>query len=205
MKSLIRRSAAALLSPWIRRDAPQAGAAWLTFDDGPHPQQTPRILAALAESGVSATFFMVGDEMRRYPALVAAVREAGHEIALHGQSHRHAPDLGWRGQWRDLQAMRRTALALGVPVRRYRPAYGELTMVRALWCLLHGVRIVMWNYESRDSFVTSAEELLLAVQSRPLRAGDVALFHDDTPATAEALPRLIAHFHASGLALRVPE
>ena len=164
-----------------------------------------RILTALGASGARATFFMVGTEMAAHPGVVQAVRAAGHEVALHGHEHRHAADLGWRGQWRDLQAMRRQALALGLPVRSYRPAYGELTPVRLVWCMLHRVRIVMWSLESRDSFVGDADALVAHLRHHPPRGGDIALFHDDTPLTAEALPRLLAMFRGAGLSLRVPE
>lgn len=200
IKALVWR----LLSPWVRQQGPDLDALWLTFDDGPHPINTPRILEALAQAGARATFFMVGTEMAAHPALVRAVQAAGHEVALHGHEHRHAADLGWRGQWRDLRAMRRQALSLGLAVRSYRPAYGELTLVRLAWCMLHGVRIVMWNLESRDSFVPDADALVRRLQEHPPRGGDIALFHDDTNLTADALPRLLAMFRERGLALRVP-
>ena len=76
----------------------------LTFDDGPHPDGTPAVLEALGDA--TATFFMVGEQVERYPSLAAEVAGAGHEIALHGYpSHLHInllPCLRGRGFGRRL-------------------------------------------------------------------------------------------------------
>src|SRR3954451_23904838 len=60
----------------------------LTFDDGPHPQGTPAVMEALAAAGATATFFLVGEQVERRPALAAELVAAGHEVALHGHRHR---------------------------------------------------------------------------------------------------------------------
>src|SRR3954452_22020216 len=64
------------------------GYVALTFDDGPHPQGTPAIMEALAAAGARATFFLVGEQVERRPALAAELVAAGHEVALHGHRHR---------------------------------------------------------------------------------------------------------------------
>src|SRR5207237_2725898 len=68
----------------IRNDS---GVA-LTFDDGPHPQGTPAALELLVDAGATATFFLVGEQVERWPAVAAEIAAAGHEIALHGYRHR---------------------------------------------------------------------------------------------------------------------
>src|SRR5207342_702250 len=70
------------------RRAGAAGVA-LTFDDGPHPQGTPATLAALDAAGARATFFLVGEQVRAYPALAAEIVAAGHAVAVHGDRHRN--------------------------------------------------------------------------------------------------------------------
>src|SRR5260370_16308127 len=60
----------------------------LTFDDGPHPEATPRVLDALARAGVPATFFLVGEHAQRWPALVRRIRDEGHLIGNHSFAHR---------------------------------------------------------------------------------------------------------------------
>jgi peptidoglycan/xylan/chitin deacetylase (PgdA/CDA1 family) len=83
----------------LRRHFPQAlwngpgdhRAIALTFDDGPHPQDTPRLLELLARQQVRATFFQVGKQVAEYPDLVRQVAEAGHQIGMHGYRHRAFP------------------------------------------------------------------------------------------------------------------
>ncbi|MEO8152859.1 MAG: polysaccharide deacetylase family protein [Rhizobacter sp.] len=187
-----------LLRPVLRyRGDP--GQMYLTFDDGPHPEVTPRILDTLDQCGVKATFFMIGQEMERYPAIVEQVLDRGHAVALHGFTHRHGPDMSWREQLDDLRRMRAVAQRFGVVLRSYRPAYGDLSVLRIVWCALHRVRIVMWSFESRDSFVKSETELADRVTPQALSAGDILLFHDDTPVTAQALPGLLQRAQGAGL------
>jgi peptidoglycan/xylan/chitin deacetylase (PgdA/CDA1 family) len=78
------------------------GHVALTFDDGPDPSGTPAVLAALAELGWRATFFMLGTQARAHPGLAAAVTDAGHEVALHGDEHRYLFTRGHRAIRDDL-------------------------------------------------------------------------------------------------------
>lgn len=203
MITIAKRSLRWLLQPLVMQRAP-GNTVWLTFDDGPHPQGTPQVLDALDAAGVRATFFMIGREMELHPQLVEAVRARGHGIALHGFEHKHAADLSWSQQLADLRCMRAVAARFGVRLAAYRPAYGELTPLRLAWCALHRVRIVMWSYESRDSFVKDAAELAERVSPQSLSGGDIALFHDDTPATAQALPTILANARAAGVRFAIP-
>ena len=71
---------------WWRLPAPCTGVA-LTFDDGPHPERTPAVLDLLAQHGQRATFFVIGENVRRYPALVRRIVAEGHALGLHSNSH----------------------------------------------------------------------------------------------------------------------
>ncbi len=198
MPAPIRRLLRWLLSPLLcYRGATEC--MYLTFDDGPHAEVTPRVLDVLDQRRVKATFFMIGQEMERHPELVAQVRDRGHAVAMHGFAHRHCADMSWREQLDDLRRMRAVAQRFAVPLRSYRPAYGELSLLRIVWCALHRVRIVMWSFESRDSFVANSSELEARVLPQALAPGDIMLFHDDTPSTAQALPRLLERLQSAGL------
>src|SRR5213596_630283 len=97
----------------------------LTFDDGPHPQGTPAVMEALAAAGATATFFLVGEQVERRPALVGEIVAAGHGVALHGHRHRNLLRVAPRALAADLA--RGAAViegATGVAVARYRPPYG---------------------------------------------------------------------------------
>ncbi len=74
----------------VRRGAGGGGAIGLTFDDGPDPEHTPRVLEILARHGVHATFFVKGDAASAHPELVQRLVRAGHEVGSHGYHHRHA-------------------------------------------------------------------------------------------------------------------
>src|SRR5205809_4048323 len=96
----------------------------LTFDDGPHAEGTPAALEALREAGAAATFFLVGEQVRRAPALAAEVVAAGHAVGLHCHRHRHLMFLAPRPVEDDLaRAEEAIAAATGGAPRLYRPPY----------------------------------------------------------------------------------
>src|ERR1700723_351099 len=88
----VNRAAAAALA--LPRTLPAAPGVVLTFDDGPHPEGTPAILELLARHRATATFFVVGERVRRRPALLARILAEGHQVALHCDRHRLQLRLG---------------------------------------------------------------------------------------------------------------
>jgi peptidoglycan/xylan/chitin deacetylase (PgdA/CDA1 family) len=130
-------------------DAPAAVA--LTFDDGPHPQGTPAVLAALEQARAPATFFLAGEQVERWPTLAAEIVAAGHEVGVHCQRHRNLMRLTPR-QVRDdlLRAADVIATATGRDPHRYRPPYGILTTP----ALVHSHRmkwdVVLWRRDGAD-------------------------------------------------------
>src|SRR4051812_38208877 len=123
----------------------------LTFDDGPHPQGTPAVMEALARAGATATFFLVGEQAERRPALVAELVAAGHEIALHGHRHRNLMRLGARALAADLdRGAAVLADAAGGPVRRHRPPYGIYTKTGLELVRARGWETVLWSRWGKD-------------------------------------------------------
>src|ERR1700683_3934996 len=119
--------------PALRRslgveDCTASRRGWaLTFDDGPHAQGTPAVLEALASSGVSATFFLVGEQVLRNPSLPGEIIAAGHAIGLHCHRHRNLLRLPPWQVHDDLKRARAVIEdASGVSPALYRPHYGEL-------------------------------------------------------------------------------
>jgi peptidoglycan/xylan/chitin deacetylase (PgdA/CDA1 family) len=187
----------------------RAGCVCLTFDDGPDPASTPLILDILAAAGAKATFFILGRNADRHPALVRRIAEAGHEIGEHGHGHRHAWRTGPVAYLQDLLRGRR-ALAehLGSsPIRSYRPAFGELNLITLCYLLFGRRRLVMWNVNPRDFDAPSAAEVAKQVV-RSLAAGSVVLLHDaradaatDVLVTVEALKLIMRDMQRGGLRL----
>lgn len=179
-----------LLSPLMTIRGPR-GRIYLTFDDGPVPQYTPQILEILEAHSVKATFFMVGVLIERHPDIAAQVVAKGHTAGYHSLKHRHARDLSIREMVRDLETIRAVPGWRGAPMALYRPPYGELSIVRLLWCLANRIHIAMWSLDSGDSDAPSADELVSRLSPASVRDGDVILFHDDSKVTLEALPRIL--------------
>ena len=166
----------------------------LSFDDGPHPRLTPRILDILEEYGIRATFFMVGENVGYYPAAAHAVAEAGHEIANHTFSHRRFGHMGAEDLRREITACEEAlASVTDTPVRLVRPPEGEMNdMVRLVAGELD-YRIILWDVDTRDWAHTPPETIAKHILDT-IRPGDIILMHDfigyDSP-TPEALRRVI--------------
>lgn len=173
----VRRGAGSVLGSAVsvRTEAP---TVVLTFDDGPEPGGTDRVLAALADAGASATFFMLLTRVRRYRSLCEEVVAAGHEVALHGVDHRALPTLTPE-EVRFLVRDGRAELedAAGAPVRWYRPPYGRQTVRN--WRAVTGAGLVpvLWGPTTWDWRDVSQEERLdKALQG--VGPGAIVLAHD---------------------------
>lgn len=184
----------------------------LTFDDGPHPQFTPRVLEVLADHRVRATFFVVGCRVREHPDLVRQIRREGHVLGSHSSTHPDARRLGVRQLHADY-ADGRAALeaVVGAPIALFRPPNGTLDLKGA--AVVRRLRLVpwLWNVDPADWRPDTSEDEIVARCSRT-RAGDVVLLHDglerplapralDRSATVRALPRIIRALRERGLGL----
>lgn len=200
-------------APWLRpllgvedRIEEARGVA-LTFDDGPHPQGTPAVLSVLAAHAARATFFLVGEQVERRPALAREVHDAGHEVALHCHRHRNVLRLT-PGQARDdvRRAAETIAEATGQTPRLYRPPYGGMTAATLVVARRQGLRPILWTRDPHDWRPGSTPERI-AGACLDLRAGEIVLLHDSdaygSPGswkrTSAALPRILSVLEAHGL------
>jgi peptidoglycan/xylan/chitin deacetylase (PgdA/CDA1 family) len=183
----------------------QPDAIALTFDDGPYPRHTVKILSILKRYHVPATFFVVGTWAQRYPALVRRAEALGMEIANHSWSHPYDPpftslqDSKIRHEIADTNALLRR---LGADPRLFRPPGGSWDPHLRELAADEGTRLVLWDVDPRDwSTKTSPKELTRAVLSR-VRPGSIVLLHDgggDAATTIEALPEIIRGIRERGL------
>ncbi len=166
----------------------------LSFDDGPHPYYTPKILEILSEYGIRATFFMVGENVTYYPAAAEAVVAAGHEIGNHTFTHRGISGMNEHEFLREIAACE-DAIASVSECRPHfiRPPEGRLndTMRRVIGSLDY--RIVLWDVDTRDWAHTPPDAICAHILDT-VQAGDIILMHDfighDSP-TPEALRLVI--------------
>jgi peptidoglycan/xylan/chitin deacetylase (PgdA/CDA1 family) len=124
----------------------------LTFDDGPDPEWTPRVLDALGEHGMRATFFLVGERAARHPGLVARIVAEGHEAGSHSWDHPSLPELApaaAAGQIARTKAALAAALG-GRDAGLFRPPYGHQTLATWRLARAEGYRVVMWSAVAGD-------------------------------------------------------
>jgi peptidoglycan-N-acetylglucosamine deacetylase len=164
----------------IRTRVPAAKGVVLTFDDGPHPQGTPAVLAELARHRVTATFFLVGEQVERRPALAQEIAAEGHEIAIHCHRHRSLLLLSPREVREDLRRASATiADATGKQPMVYRPPYGLFSFAGLIVAQRNGWERLLWTHAGYDwepeATVDSIAGRLLTPRLRP---SDVWLLHD---------------------------
>ena len=185
-----------------------SGAVGLTFDDGPHPQGTPAILDVLAAAGATATFFVVGEQLRRDPGVAREVVAAGHRLAVHGDRHRLLTLVGPRALRADLDRCAQLVAELGGrPAERYRPPFGVFSPAALAEARRRGWTPLLWSAWGRDWRARATADSIAAGATRAVGEGDVVLLHDadhySAPgswrATAAALPRILDALAARGL------
>jgi peptidoglycan-N-acetylglucosamine deacetylase len=185
---------------------PAAGAAvCLTFDDGPHPEHTPRLLDVLRDHGARATFFVIGEKAEAHPGIVRRIAAEGHAVGHHSFHHRRpeetsAPELAAEVA-RTLEVLRGI---LGREPSLFRPPYGKVTAGKLLRLWSARQTVMLWNVDPRDFAAASAGEVAAWFAGRSLHAGDVVLLHDTFPHAAAVLPALIAEARTRGLRFETP-
>ena len=198
-----------LFCPVVTRvpDAHAAGRVALTFDDGPLPGVTDRILDQLAAAGARATFFVIGACARDHPDLVRRAHAEGHIIGNHTLAHSYACCLKWRAGWED-EIRRADDLVESIIGRRpcfFRPPMGFKT-----WHLAGAVRhtghvVVGWSRRAFDGVPTTTEKIVQRLG--PAQGGEILALHDGSSphvqrrplATVQAVPRVLDALRARGL------
>ena len=206
--------AAAAFVPWLAQAfeiatrRPGRAGVLLSFDDGPHVEGTPAILAELERAGAKALFFVSGEQVERHPAIVRDVVAAGHELGLHGYRHQT------RRQWTRRLLMDDTTRAIdalgsatGSAPLLYRPPHGvfSLSGVRAIREL--GLEPLLWSKWGRDWQERATASSVARSATSQIAAGDVVLLHDadhygargSWRVTAAALPLVFAALERAGL------
>ena len=179
----------------------------LTFDDGPHPDSTRKVLRLLAERGLVASFFLVGKKAAAHPDVVREIHAAGHTLGLHGYSHERLfafkpPREVARDIERTQQAVEE---ACGVRPTLFRPPLGHVSPRVAAGARRAGVQVVAWNVMSLDGFEGVEPPSVVERITRRLRDGAIVILHDAAerdgyePASVEALPAILDAIAARGL------
>lgn len=172
----------------------------LTFDDGPHPTNTPRLLDMLRERGLRATFYLIGNRVEAWPQIARRIAEEGHEIGNHSWSHPFLNRLPDHDVIREID--RTTNLiyqVTGRPPVTFRPPYGAFTHRQRQW--LHHMRTlptILWSVDPQDWRRPGASIVSQRIVNFS-RAGSIILSHDIHRGTIDAMPSVLNGLAASGL------
>ena len=178
-------------------------AVYLTFDDGPHPEHTPRLLDALLGHGVRSTFFVVGNRAVQHPEIIQRMVREGHSVGHHSFNHT-APSKTSARQLLDEVRETRSMLReqTGLQHNLFRPPSGQLTPAKLVGLWLERQTVVLWSLDPRDFACRSHADLAAAFAQRPIHGGDVVLLHDDNPHLLPILDDLVADVRSRGLEFR---
>ena len=175
-------------------------AVYLTFDDGPIPEATPFILDTLKEYGIKATFFMVGDNVRKYPELLERIKAEGHQVGNHTYNH-----LGAFKHWTSTYLINTYRANKLIRAHLFRPPHGVMRWSEYYW-LRKKYRIIMWDLVTRDySKWMTAEDVLNNVK-KYARNGSIITFHDSLKSIEKlhyALPESIKWLQQQGYAFKI--
>jgi len=159
----------------ITHVATQEPVAALTFDDGPHPEFTPRLLEILERHQARATFFMLGEAAQKNPDIVRQIARAGHAIGNHSWDHPSFPLITGRKRREQLRACEQAIAPYGQ--RLFRPPYGEQNVASHLDALRLGYEVITWNREVGNWWDHDAKRMANLLTSR-IQPGSVIDLHD---------------------------
>lgn len=169
----------------------------LTFDDGPDPAYTPRVLSVLAERNVPAAFFLVGAKAERHPDIVRQIKESHHLIGTHTFNHRHAYLMTpWHARREVVKGLDALTEENVKPVW-FRPPWGAFNLASRLTAGSRCQQIALWNVAGGDWKKNSAPDDIAAAVTRGLKPGAIVVLHDSGGAagaaerTLAALPSII--------------
>jgi peptidoglycan/xylan/chitin deacetylase (PgdA/CDA1 family) len=173
---------------------------YLTFDDGPIPEMTPWVLDLLDSYGIKATFFCVGDNVRKYPEIFSEVKRRGHLVGNHTFHHLQGIKVTTKTYLKDIAE---AAKLIDSPL--FRPPHGHMRIPQ-FYALKNKYKVVMWDVVTRDySTLRDAEQVFENVK-RYTRNGSIIVFHDSLKGgakTREALPKSIEWLIEQGFTFRL--
>jgi peptidoglycan-N-acetylglucosamine deacetylase len=190
-----------LFGEFLYRVPTQEKVIALTFDDGPSPHNTPEVLALLKEFGVPATFFMIGQNIEKYPELASQVFQAGHQIASHSYSHQRTLLSSVEYFTQEIQRTDELIRKLGYQDEIvFRPPFGKKLINLPLALQRTGKLSVTWDAESEDTETQEPAKLKENIL-RHATAGSIILFHDGfarKEGTLTAVREILQTFRSQG-------
>jgi len=178
----------------------------LTFDDGPDPIYTERILDVLKEKGVKATFFLVGNKIKQNPSVAERMFAEGHCLANHTYTHIDLKKKSFKDAYSEIQQTEQLIVDVcGRSSKLFRPPWGHITSSEREALNRYGYEIVLWDLNSRDYMPKITVNEIVANVMKNIGGNKIILFHDSDflgkasrQNTVLALPQIIDFLKASG-------
>ena len=172
----------------------------MTFDDGPHGSNTPRLLDMLKQRKIKATFFIVGQCAAEYPDIMKRIVAEGHEIANHSWSHPQLAKMGEGGVTEQIGKTHDIIIqTTGVTPKVMRPPYGAFTQNQQGWAFRKwGYKCILWDVDPLDWKVRNAAHVKSQILAHAV-PGSIILAHDIHKSTIDAMPETLDGLTAKGL------
>ena len=201
IKSLIPQM---LLITRLSRNAGQNNSLLLTFDDGPDPDVTPKVLSLLKRFDARAVFFTVGRRIEKCPHLLAAIKNDGHELGNHTYIHLNQREPGFLQYWQDLRRCQDLIQHhCGYSPKLFRAPSGHISPTSLIASRLAGLRSVNWSLgvkdwqcRSKSDAHKAADQIIQFVKPR-----DIVLLHDDNPYVVDILQIVLPFLKSKGFEL----
>lgn len=164
----------------------------ITFDDGPHPEFTPKALDLLKQHNVKATFFCIGKHVEEYPEIVKRIHDEGHTIGNH--TYNHATNFGFMNTQQVVDEIQQTDSSIFKIINKkpllFRPPFGVTnpSVAKAIKTTQH--YLIGWNNRSLDTVIKSEEKILKRI-TKKIKPGDIILLHDTSDKTINVLERFL--------------
>lgn len=184
-------------------------AVYITFDDGPIPEVTPWVLSELEKYNAKATFFCIGENIKKHPDVFRQVVEKGHSVGNHTYHHIN----GWNTPIREYiddalhceQVITEHCKLQTEHCKLFRPPYGKIRPGQSRILRKDGYKIMMWDVLSADYDIALSKEQCLENVTRNVQSGSIIVFHDSVkafPRLEYALPKVLEFLNKNGYSFK---
>lgn len=174
-------------------------AVYLTFDDGPNPHVTPWVLELLKRQEIKATFFLVGNNIKQNPELVAKIESEGHRIGNHTMNHERGTKTKLDVYLNSVNEVDRL-----INTDLFRPPYGRISFWQFLKLLKNGKKIIFWSWLSYDFDNQISTEKIIE-KAKKIKGGDILVFHDSEKSFSNlkgSIEKIICEIKAKNLSFK---
>lgn len=180
-------------------------SVYLTFDDGPIPEVTPWVLSELEKYNAKASFFCIGENIQKHPAIFQQVLQSGHTIGNHTLNHLNGWNTPLKAYLDNIQKCQQTIGDHSQPNKNdlllFRPPYGKIRPRQSRFLRKKGYKIIMWDVLSADYDINLTKEKCLENVIKNVQSGSILVFHDSIkafPRLEYVLPRVLKHLKENG-------